>query len=416
MSICYLNNDYEKKYRCEYRTETDIIKVDVEYDIGEEIELKNGVRTWDANTVFKNRDILIIDSDKKKSYLLKDAYYNGSFGRYGAFEEKNVSSFASGTYFSSNQIEKLMNLPIAPRTKRIKLYSKMVDEYNRHPSVNTINSDESYSIIMTKKEHKRVLDIKENNIKQIAVGDDWGVKLDLSEISVRMTSYIEIELSRRVKYTDIYSYVYEIMVFMQLLRPGKFLIDRIVVDVDGGEYDFSIRLLKPDYTDRPVELSSRMDMLEFLKRCYSAIPYRNSENYIRNIAYIIMYFSRNIEDGFLMFYRFIECYYKRQSVKFFINEGIKKHYKQSPRLTEQQIEQYTQEIICLRNHYTHSGYYIKNSSLKIKFGKKEDPRNYIAKADYEWIYNRTKMLYLIAIDIIFVDMLGISNYQYKKTI
>ena len=100
MSICYLNNDYEKKYRCEYRTETDIIKVDVEYDIGEEIELKNGVRVWDANTVFKNRDILIIDSDKKKSYLLKDAYYNGSFGRYGAFEEKNVSSFASGTFFS----------------------------------------------------------------------------------------------------------------------------------------------------------------------------------------------------------------------------------------------------------------------------------------------------------------------------
>ena len=48
MSICYLNNDYEKKYRCEYRTETDIIKVDVEYDIGEEIELKNGVRVWDA--------------------------------------------------------------------------------------------------------------------------------------------------------------------------------------------------------------------------------------------------------------------------------------------------------------------------------------------------------------------------------
>ena len=416
MSICYLNNNYEKKYRCEYRIETDNIKVDVEYDIGEEIELKNGVRVWGAKTVFKDRDILIIDSDKKESYLLKDAYYNGSFERYGAFEEKNVTTFVSGTYFSGNQIEKLMSLHIAPKIKRIKLYSKMVDEYNRHPSVNTINTGESYSIIMTKKSHKRTVDIKENNIKQIAVGDDWGVQSGLSEISVKMSSYIEIELSRRVKYTDIYAYVYEIMVFMQLLRPGKFRIDRMVVDVDGDEYDFFILLLKPKYTDKPVEYSSRMDMLEFLKRCYSTIPYRNSKNDIRNIPYIIMHISQSVEDNYLMFYRFIECYYKRQSVKYFINEGIKKHYKESPKLTEQQIEQYTQEIICLRNDYTHSGYYIKNSSLKIKFGKKNDSRNYTAKADYEWIYSRTKMLYWIAIDIIFVDMLGISNYQYKKNI
>lgn len=38
----------------------------------------------------------------------------------------------------------------------------------------------------------------------------------------------------------------------------------------------------------------------------------------------------------------------------------------------EEIENLSQEIICLRNHYVHSGYFLKNDSLKINFKKLEE--------------------------------------------
>lgn len=87
-------------------------------------------------------------------------------------------------------------------------------------------------------------------------------------------------------------------------------------------------------------------------------------------------------------------------------------------LSEDEIEKYAKEIICLRNHYVHSGYFIKNSSLRISFDKvngKKNPKDYtVNDVDVYWIYDRTKILYEIAIDIIFNKMLGYTDYKFKK--
>jgi hypothetical protein len=81
-------------------------------------------------------------------------------------------------------------------------------------------------------------------------------------------------------------------------------------------------------------------------------------------------------------------------------------------------EKICQEIISLRNHYTHSGYYIKNHSIKVKFkkiGKQANPKNYTANnVDFKSIYKRTKILYDIVIDIIFRNMLEIEDYNFKR--
>ena len=86
-----------------------------------------------------------------------------------------------------------------------------------------------------------------------------------------------------------------------------------------------------NYKNSYVEKSVTNDVLEFLLNCYSSIPYRNSKNEIRNIPYIILETSRNLEDNFLMFYRFIECYYKQQPIKdiktTFIKYSIENNYK-----------------------------------------------------------------------------------------
>lgn len=163
--------------------------------------------------------------------------------------------------------------------------------------------------------------------------------------------------------------------------------------------------------------------MEFLKKCYELIPYRNSKTEIRNIPYIIMKTSRSVEDNFLMFYRFIECYYKKQQInnirKNFVTYSIKEHYMEKHNLTNEEIERYAQEIICLRNHYVHSGYYIKNLCLRVSFdkiNKKRNPKDYtVDNADVHWIYERTKLLYEIAVDIIFKNLLDVTSISLIST-
>ena len=91
----------------------------------------------------------------------------------------------------------------------------------------------------------------------------------------------------------------------------------------------------------------------------------------------------------------------------------------SERQKRQQIN-LVQEIICLRNHYVHAGYYIKNNRLYIRFGdindKIPDPRDYVSKVDFDWIYTRSKILYKIVIDIIFKEILQYKDYKYSQGI
>ena len=51
-------------------------------------------------------------------------------------------------------------------------------------------------------------------------------------------------------------------------------------------------------------------------------------------------------------------------------------------MTEDEIEDLARQIICLRNRYVHSGYYIKNHSLRITFndldGKTSKLKNSLA--------------------------------------
>ena len=164
------------------------------------------------------------------------------------------------------------------------------------------------------------------------------------------------------------------------------------------------------------------NLIDFLKRCYLNIPYRNGKSEIRNIPYIILNTSRGIEDNFITFYRFIECYYKKQKVdnikSRFIKYSIAEHYCKKNELNTVEIEQYSQEIISLRNRYVHSGYYLRNRCLKISFKKSDMPQldSYtINDIDGVWIYKKTKILYDIVLDIIFVKLLNYETYDYSRT-
>lgn len=424
MPVCYFNNEYDNKYKCDYVIEDNAIEVVIEYDIQDEIESINGVKSIGIHTKYNNRDIVIIDYNSKKNFYLKSAYYFGHTSVYGTPDSGTKTKFRSQIYFEHSNMEKLSNLPINPKINRIKIFSKNITDWIGKSCLSIKDSESDYNINLTRKDNVKEITIGSNYIKKISISNDWQVANNFTDhnITIDFCGYIEIELTKKINCESIYEFVYELMIFMQLYCPNKFLINKLCVMINNEYYELHIPKMNFEYKDKYIQRSVKVDLLTFLNNCYTTIPYRNSKSDIRNIPYIIFMSSKNLEDNFLTFYRFIECYYKKQSIPNiktnFIFHSIITHYANKNLLSDDEIEKLTYQIISLRNHYVHSGYYIKNSSIKIKFKKinnKTNPKNYTENnVDFDWIYEKTKILYKIAVDIIYSNMLGYTDYTFNQ--
>lgn len=419
MAVCYFNDKYDEKYDCQYEIKEDLIEVVAKYDIMDEIPAINGLKTFGSNTEFKKRDILIIDNQARMNYLLKAAHCCGHTEVLGSPDGGYKTKFSTRYYFKNSNYEKLCNI-LNNNIRKIRVYSKLINEFIGYPSLSKEETDNEYIIKLKRDTIKQKIEINSNNIKSIEISDNWKSELSRknNKIDIELNGYIEIEMDKCISYEEVYDYVNELTIFFQLLKPCKFDIDKIAVEIEGFFYELCCPTNEIKYKDSYVNNSVKENLLQFLFKCYTTIPYRNSRNEVRNIPYIILNTSRNIEDNFLMFYRFIECYYKQQNIKdiqtTFIKYSIENNYKDKI----ENIENIVQEIICLRNHYVHKGYYIQNKKLFIAFpkiDKKANPKNYIAEnVDFNWLYERTKILYEIVIDIIFKNMLQYDNYEFNK--
>ena len=111
MAVCYFNKDYEKIFNCEYEKKNGGIEVTVEYAIYDEIEPdENGAIIISSNTQYKKRDILIVDSNSKMNYLLKEAGYSGSEELYAPPDGKITTKFFNSCYFYHENYNKLKEL------------------------------------------------------------------------------------------------------------------------------------------------------------------------------------------------------------------------------------------------------------------------------------------------------------------
>ena len=415
MSVCFFNDDYKHKYSCEYEIVNHTFSVTVDYAIDDEIEAVNGVKTFGPSTDYKTRDILIIDYNAKANFLLKDAYYTGSSSVYGSPDGGTKTKFNADIFFKHRDAKLLAELPVTPKVRTIRIYSKSLYNYVNNKSVYIENSNKETTIHLIKNTQKEAISIKEANIKEVFLYDDWTStsKSKNQEIIIDKTGCIELTLFHRVDYNMLYPYFNEISLFLELYETGKYIPDKIEVVVDNNTFEFSLPSHKPrrkSGTHRSVD----DNLLTFLERCYSQIPYRTKRNDLRNIFQIIFNKSINIEDVFLAYYRFIECYYKRKNIPgintSFMSFAVNEHCEEYKKSAEK--ENFIQEIICLRNHYVHSGYHLRNSSLRIKFA--DSKKNYtVNNIDFGWIYNRTKIMQTICIDIIFKDLLGYQEYKYE---
>lgn len=419
MAVCFFDKEYDSnhKYKCDYEVMADEIVVTVDYDITKEVEAVNGVKAIGPNIIYANRDILIVDHNNGINYLLKDAYYNGSSAVYGSPDGGMKTKFVSSVYFSSNSFQSLAGLKEMPKVSSITIVSKDLLRYLSESSINRTEYEDKLVITLNREVEGEKRHIGTNNIKEISLQDYWyGGFNKRHDIVFDTTGHLLLKLARRVNYTDVSKYVYEVYVFLQIYTKRSLKVDEIQVSVDGITFGISFymghfgKVARKNTGEKSVSDS----MMSFLERCYSTIPYRNSKSDIRNIPYIIIKRDRSIEDSFLMYYRFVECYYKRQRIpkisNSFITYSLAENYMSRGKVLLTDIEHVANEIVSLRNRYVHSGYYIRNESLRIKFD--DSSKNYTAKADLNWIFERTRILYDCAVDIIFTDMLKYEKYSF----
>ena len=205
---------------------------------------------------------------------------------------------------------------------------------------------------------------------------------------------------------------------MQLYVKGGFKIDQVKVDINNKKYGFCCNVQKFAYLNKSPKKSVEDSLPQFLKVCYSKIDYTcTTKIWLRNISYVVANKSRNIEDNFLLYFKFIECFYKSKNEKgvarTFISKAIEEHFFDE-KYTGEELEKLSREIICLRNHYVHAGYFIKNNSLRISAPKNEKNSTFVpytVSVDFEWIFERTRIMNKITIDIIYREILGYENYQ-----
>lgn len=224
-----------------------------------------------------------------------------------------------------------MGLREMPKASKIKIYSKSINKLIGYPSLTTEESDKEHVIRLSREKSDNRIELKSHGIKDITVSDEWtSTHKKTGNLIIDFNGYIEIALARRQNYTEVSGFVNELTIFMQLYFPDNFSVDKIWVMVDGDYYELAISAMEVKCRERYTEKTVKAGLLDFLSNCYDRIPYRKSKTEIRNIPYIIVNTSRNIEDNFLMFYRFIECYYKKQPIpdsrEKFIFYSIKEHY------------------------------------------------------------------------------------------
>lgn len=416
MSVCFWDKDRENKIKCSY-IEGNGITVTAEYDISDEVESVNGMKIWSTTTKINNRNILIADPENHCYILAIDAYYAGNSSRYGSLDDIETTVFKSDSYLKSSSLEDIYNVASDTSFTKIRVYSKEITRHYGNSSVTLTKSEDETIIEMKNKTEPIKALIETNGIKEVCIGDFWSYQRnERISIDIQISGYIDLLLRKRESIENCYKYLKELAIYLQLFKPGKFEFEKVQLLIGENLIDYNIEFDEFSYQKTISENSVKVSLLDFLSSCYKSIPYRDGKEEIRNIPYIINHRYRSIEDNFLSCFRFIECYYKRTTKldksRPIIEKALKDYPQDISTYSTLGSTDYIEEIVALRNQYVHSGFYLKNYSLEIKNSKGVIKR-VVNNIDGHWLYERTQLLYKVAIDIIFKSMLGYSTYAYK---
>ena len=174
------------------------------------------------------------------NYLLKNAYYCGHSEVLGTQMVDIKQDFFKILFFGIRIMKKLCDLQNGNNIKKIRIYSNIINELIGYPSLYKEENKNEYIIKLRRDTSKQRVEVNLNNIKSIEISDDWTSehKRKSNEIDIKLNGYIEIEMDNCINYEDIYNYVQELIIYFQLLKPCKFNINKIVVEIEKLYYGF----------------------------------------------------------------------------------------------------------------------------------------------------------------------------------
>jgi len=420
MIVCIFDNDKENKYQCFYECQNGEITIKVLKELYDDEYSSIGIhRFGKEKQEYSTKNITIFDQEAKRYFKIFDCTISGRSSFYGPIESSEAVTYTSGFYIESQRFDTILEVPINPKINSIKIFDEALSYVYGYPSFSKIENEESHTLIFDKKSPVITIPINKWNVKSINLLDTWTIKANRDDgfnLNAELIVYAEILLKNKIKLCDVFDYVREFELYMELLQTTKRNLKKVLIEINSNNYEINYAsLLENNKNSKSSQTTVVGNVADYLLNCYTSLPIRKSNVSNRNIPYVLFNKHRSVEDSFLLFYRFVECYYKKGNYqdtylsKSFIDakEIYLKYFK------EEDFDNVLQEIISLRNHYVHSGYYIHGERLAIKF-KEDKNKNHSAKADFEWIYLRTKFLYYVAIDIIYRQKLGYEKYTYRK--
>lgn len=164
-------------------------------------------------------------------------------------------------------------------------------------------NNETISYTIQKQRTIQRISIEKDYIDSISISNNCKINEKSQKIvNMNFSYFLEIKLSKQHSFTTIRDFVNELIIYMQLYYPDKFIIDKVKININNVFYTYVTNFLSIKSKNGYVHKSVQVDLLTFLANCYTNISYRSAKSEIRNSKDVIITKSRHLEDLFGSYY------------------------------------------------------------------------------------------------------------------
>lgn len=403
MVYCYFDKDFTNTYACEYELTNDELLIDV--DLGNATsEMLHEMFSKKENVIYA-KTITIVDENLKfyiKTFNAFEYHFQTVTGHPFMRAKK---SFKTKSYFKAKNIADLEILDLTTTINNAMFYHECLDVYYintaKHVEVNK-DFTETKITLNTNENTEDDLHVKKDNIKNAQIVSDWISTSDQRNIKIEYKNKLVFNFKRDIKLLDLYKYKDYISCMFNLYSSTNTPIYNIRFKHQNLTYEFHYTnlLYKPTHK---LNINKKIicDIKPFLNAFLNKISINDINTNLLNP--FKEKGNHYAEDIFLINYRFIERYLKKQNPQNWLQLLIRKNKNLIKLLNIKYNSKLYLFVETLRNHYVHEGYYIEKNKLKLKGaqGKNKIITN-------EIIINFSRLTKALAYKVMLNDILSLN--------
>jgi len=336
-------------------------------------------------------------------------YYNGCQLGIGT-QEKYKTDF----YLKTNNLNLLNNISKESKIKEIIIYHPALIQLFSNPclSFEHLDNKDIFTLI-TKNSPKKVIEINNNNIKEIELGGVFKYSLNSAKtnLNINTENYLKLVLINEAPIDDFMVYLNEINVFINAYIPTGLKAYKTKIRTEN---DIVMEVVHRDL-GKQLECSPfeprfvKNDFFEYIEKIYKI---QNLRNRVDN-KLLPLDFKKptSLEDQFCYYFRYIDMYMG--------SLGIKNNFKRIETFINQNLNLFelrdqnknlANEINSLRNHLIHEGYYFPNKEFEVT---SFEIVLYKKTLDYNWLDRIIIVMKEGVFKIIYKEILNLDLDQDK---